>query len=551
VSSNLPPGGPGVPEYLDSHGGGPMQPPPPPAGGGRRTGLIAGGVIAGVVLIGAGAWGAWSFFATGPQPAEALPDSTVAYVSVDLDPSGGQKIEALRTLRKFPAFKDKVGLDTDDDIRERIFDEIQKSSPCDDLDYGDDIEPWLGDRMAVAAVDTGGDTPTPVFVLQVSDDDAADAGLQKLRDCGGGDDDSVAWAINDGWALLGEDQDTVDDIAADAADSPLSGDDDYSTWTDAAGDPGIVSMYAAPAAGGFLADNLDGLGAFGSTYAQEATSDGSGPTTITPNAAPDELKDALKDFKGMAATVRFDDGALEVEVAADAGSSQDALSDSDRGDDVLATLPDDTAAAIGVGLADGWFGDLVDQLGSSLGDGSSADELLDELSQESGLDLPDDAETLAGDSAALAVGADFDPNSFLESGDGTGVPVGLKVQGDPDEIEKVLDKLRPQVSEGEGFFLDSDSDGDMIAIGPDEDYRKQLLEDGDLGDSDVFQNVVREADDAAAILFVNFDAGDDWLSSIDDQDPEVADNLEPLQGLGISTWLDDDTSHLVLRVTTD
>ncbi|GAW51424.1 MULTISPECIES: DUF3352 domain-containing protein [unclassified Nocardioides] len=537
MSSNVPPGGPGVPEYLDSHGGGPRQPPPPPAGGGRRTGLVAGGVISGVVLIGAGAWGAWSFFATGPQPAEALPDSTVAYVSVDLDPSGGQKIEALRTLREFPAFKDKVGLDTDDDIRERIFEEIQKSSPCDDLDYGDDIEPWLGDRMALAAVDTGGDTPTPVFVLQVSDDDAADAGLQKLEDCGGDGGDSVAWAINDGWALLGESQDTVDGIAKDAAESPLSGDDDYTTWTDETGDPGIMTAYVAPEAGQILADNLDGLlSPFGGLGADA-------PVT--------GYADALEDFQGMAATVRFDDGALEVEVAADAGSSQDALSESDRGDDVLATLPDDTAAAIGVGLADGWFGDLVDQLASSVGGDTSADELLDQLSQESGLDLPDDAETLAGDSAALAVGADFDPNSFLESGDGTGVPVGLKVQGDPDEIEKVLDKLRLQVSEGEGFFLDSDSDGDMIAIGPDEDYRQQLLDDGDLGDSDVFQNVVREAGDAAAVLFVNFDAGDDWLSSIGDQDPEIADNLEPLQGLGLSTWLDDDTSHLVLRVTTD
>ena len=253
MSSSDPPDSPGGPEYLDSHGGGPLQPPPPaPGAGGRRTGLIVGGVIGLLVLVGAGAWGAWSFFSTGPQPAEALPDSTVGYVSVDLDPSGGQKIEALRTLRKFPAFKDKVGLDTGDDVRERIFEEIQKSSSCDGLDYGDDIEPWLGDRMAVAAVDTGGDIPTPVFVLQVTDEDAADAGLDKIKDCSGGD--SGAWAIDDGWALLGEDQDTVDDIVADAADSPLSGDDDYATWTDAAGDPGIVTAYVAPEAGQILAD---------------------------------------------------------------------------------------------------------------------------------------------------------------------------------------------------------------------------------------------------------------------------------------------------------
>lgn len=65
----------------------------------------------------------------------------------------------------------------------------------------------------------------------------------------------------------------------------------------------------------------------------------------------------------------------------------------------------------------------------------------------------------------------------------------------------------------------------------------------------MFQHVVDEADDAAAVLFVNFDTGD-WLTNIAEDDPEVAENLTPLQGLGISTWLEDDAGHLVLRLTT-
>jgi hypothetical protein len=263
---------------------------------------------------------------------------------------------------------------------------------------------------------------------------------------------------------------------------------------------------------------------------------------------PSEVTTALEDFQGMAATVRFDDGSLEIEVAADPGKSQDALKGADRGGDVLTTLPDDTAVAIGVGFADGWFGDIIDQVSSQVG-GMSGDELLDELSAESGLDLPDDVETLLGDSAAFALGSDFDLETFVNSSDGTGVPVGLKVQGDPEAIESVLDKLRPQMGESESI-VGSDSDGDMVAIGPDGDYRQRLLEDGGLGDSDAFDNVVREADDAAAVVFVNFDAGD-WLASLAEDDAEVADNLEPLEGLGISAWLDDDVSHAVLRITTD
>ena len=95
---------PGGPEYLDAIG----------AGGSahaadhghdndnRKRLIVLGALVAGGAVVAGGAWAATSFFATGSQPAEALPDSTIAYFSVDLDPSGGQKIEAIKTLRKFP-----------------------------------------------------------------------------------------------------------------------------------------------------------------------------------------------------------------------------------------------------------------------------------------------------------------------------------------------------------------------------------------------------------------------------------------------------------------
>ncbi len=125
----------------------------------------------------------WS--STGAQPAEALPDSTLGYASIDLDPSGEQKVEALKILKKFPAFNDEIDLDTDDDIRQKMFEEFDLGEACDGLDYEDDIEPWLGDRAAVAAVDTGEDTPVAAFVLQVKDEGAAEDGLAKIKDCAG------------------------------------------------------------------------------------------------------------------------------------------------------------------------------------------------------------------------------------------------------------------------------------------------------------------------------------------------------------------------------
>ena len=34
-------------------------------------------------------------------------------------------------------------------------------------------------------------------------------------------------------------------------------------------------------------------------------------------------------------------------------------------------------------------------------------------------------------------------------------------------------------------------------------------------------------------------------------DKEAADNLEPLQGIGMSAWIEDDASHIVVRMTTN
>ena len=115
------PGPGGTPEYLDYGSGAPIPPESPgarpAARRSRRTPLLVGGGVVGLLALGAGAWAALNFFQQGAQPAQALPASTVAYASIDLDPSGGQKIDAFRTLEKFPAFKDEVGIHSVDDVR--------------------------------------------------------------------------------------------------------------------------------------------------------------------------------------------------------------------------------------------------------------------------------------------------------------------------------------------------------------------------------------------------------------------------------------------------
>ena len=548
-------------------------------GGGLRKGVfIAGGVI-GLAAVGAGAWAAWSFLTTGPQPAEALPASTLAYASVDLDPSGGQKVEALRTLNKFPAFEDEVGIGADDDVRKVLVEKILEDAPCEGLTWADDFESWLGDRAAVAAVDVGEEEPEVVFVVQVKDADAAEDGLTAIKQCSShtaqgaevpdsSEESDGGWVIEGDWAVVSESEATAQKVVDAAQDGSLADDEEFQRWTGEAGDAGVATLYAGPEAGDWVADHAGEFLGFpfgGSTDCASGSvssdgdvmefdgcaDEGQSEESTDEEILPEGFEQKLRDFEGLAVTVRFDDGAIEVETAGDADLLGHGLLGTGAGADVMSTLPSDTTAAFGVGFDDGWFTSLMEYTAPYIGDTDDIDELMAQMEDESGLELPEDVETLLGESAVLSVGSDFDPDSFFESTDGSDVPIALKVKGDADEIEAVLEKLRAQFPADETAVLDSQTEGDVIVIGPNADYREHVLGEGDLGDSDVFQDVVREADAADLVFFVNVNELDAAIEAIAEGDEELADNLKPVSGFGSTAWTEDDVAHGVLRITTD
>lgn len=542
------PQGPSGPEYLESSAGSPVTGTTRPSDSRKRV-IVLGGLIGLVAVGGGAAWAASSFLSTGDQPAQALPASTIAYASVDLDPSGEQKVEAIRTLRKFPAFADNVDLDTDDDLRERLFTELTESGECEGLDYAADVEPWMGDRAAVAAVDTGAETPAPVLVLQVTDADGAEDGLATLQEtCGGDEVDSTtaAWTVEGDWAVIGETVEITDQVVADAAEGTLADDADFQTWTEEAGDPGIVSMYAAPAAGQYFGDVMGAQGSMAGSLSGMGEIDPGTSDSVTP-----EMEELFADFKGAAATIRFDDGALEIETAADPGQSMMALSGLDQGGaELVAGLPDDTVAAFALGFSDGWFTEMVDTFAELGGAEMTTEELMADMSEASGLDLPADAEALMGDAMAVSMGSGLDLEAFFNGGPGE-LPVGVTIQGDPDAIQTALDKIKVQMGP-DAELLETDVEGDRVTISPDADYRASLAGGGSLGDSEAYDEVVEDADEAAAVLFVDFDADDNWLARLaGEEDPEIAENIEPLSAFGITGWLEDGVSHSVVKLTTD
>ena len=551
---SMTPGGPADgPEYLD--GSGPAS--TAPDNDNKKRMIAVGAIVAGGAVVAGGAWAATSFFATGAQPAEALPASTVAYFSVDLDPSGGQKIEAIKTLRKFPGFTDKVDLQTDDDLRERFFEEVTSSGECEGLDYDADVKPWLGSRAAMAVVDLGEDEPTPVGVVQTTDAGKAEDGLSALVDaCGGGEaaeGDVGGWVVDGDWIVVAETPEIAQKVVDAADGSTLAGNASFEEWTGEAGDDGFMSMYVGKGVTKYL-NELGGMGGMGMMGMPGAAmgEDGSWLAEEPPSEeVPEELQQMIDDFDGMAATVRFDDGAVEIEYAmSNYQPDMTKFIDSQNGADMVAGLPDDTVAAFGMSLEEGWAGAMLDYVKSNLPDESATiDEQLAQFESETGLAFPEDVETLLGEGVTVSLGSGLDPDAVANGGPGE-VPVGIRIDGDADEIQAVLDKIAAQagpemaefmqVTEGDGYAVLALQDG----------YRGELEGGGSLGDSAAYSEVV-ESDEAQSLLFVNFNADDDWLVRLTGDSPEVSKNLEPLSAFGISGWVDDDVVHGLLKLTTD
>jgi len=591
------------------------QPPPPDTvtlGGGawkdpnegrpsRKWWYVGGGAVLAVALIAGGTvYAATQLRAQhDPGPAAGLPSDTIAYAAVDLDPSAGQKIEAIKALRKFPAFTQGVKLDPDSDLR-KLFVQKELTGGC-NIDWSKDVEPWLGNDIGGAVVPTDSNGPQPVAVLAVKDQAEAKKDLPKLLDCAPA---PHGLSIANGWAVIAASDSIAQGVSTSATGDTLADDSGFKTWVDRTGDPGVATFYASKSAGtqlsGFLDKAMGELGSFGgmgsgfgsssfaanSAYAPTAyrsnvgaaaaddpsapidpfeTTDPNNPFSLFMDMCPgalsgsgggmgssmpglDAQKQALKDFQGGAATLRFASSGFEVETAS--ASTATAASNGDLTTD-LGTLPADTAIAAGAADDPKVFDQVLDSFFQGLATGCSSTpaKVEGDLSKLTGLTLPDDLTTVFGHGATLAVSGALDPASFDSPTVPTkDFPVGIRLHGDPGQITSVLKKLPG--SQLQQLIATSSGDG-VVAVGPDAAYRDALLKKGDLGSDKTFADVVPHADKASAALFISFDRlrtiiGRD--SSADSS--QVAKNLEPLSALGASSWVDDGVSHGLLRLST-
>jgi hypothetical protein len=609
----------------------------------RRTALAAAGTLGVAAVVGGGVWVGQAFLARGPQPAEALPASTLGYAAVDLDPSGSQKIEAAEFLAAFPSLGEGK---SSGDLRERFFNLVMSDVSC-DLKFAD-VAPWVGNRAAVAVV--GYDRPEPVVVVEVTDAPGLEKGLDNAEKCADG---KAGHAVLGGWAVLARTDAVAKTVLADGLEAPLAKDADFQKWTGKAGDPGIVTLYAAPAAGdailkaaekdpftammaasglssmdpigmaaglvplfGVASDVSSGMssgmeGDSGSDEGyfsyepltkaeqqrldkmtpqeQEAYSEekyGPFPTEVMSDEemaslppevgnqmllddqaelaasaaedladdempameddfpipeVPEDVRAALRDFRGAGGVLRFADGALELELVADHLSmGTNDLVAGGGGDDLLDTFPGTTPIAYGAGLADGWEEHLLDGFGLGMWGGTEK-SVIKEFEKGTGLDYPADLESLGGTGFAVVTDKGFNPDDlFFEKTP----PVAARIHGDPARVEGALAKLKRNVADS----LVWRRDGDDVLVGADKAFLERLAGASGLTGSKTYESVLPEADDAASVLFIDFDA-DSWLAKATSKKDRA--DVEPLKALGFSRTVKDGDDHTLVRLTTD
>ena len=518
----------------------PEQPPPASRKGRGGVIAVAASVVA-VLAIAGGGYAAWQFFAgSGARPAEVLPASTFAMVAVDLDPTGGQKIEAIKTLRKLPTFREETGLKPDSDVIKAIWEETL-AKECKDVDYGQDIKPWIGQRAALGGVELDKGKPLPVMALQMSDADAAQKGMTKLTACAkdSGDDD-FGFTLGEDYVIVSDSTAHAKSIAAAGEKSPLAEDASYQKWTEEAGGPGILNGYVSQRGGQVFRDEIGG-------DLEEAGAD-----------ATKQLDKALKAFKGAGATLRFNDGGLEMAFAGGGDTSK--VGTTSVGDHVDA-LPKDTAALI-AGAVDGdklsgQIEEAIKGFSDTFGglSGTDGQDPLDVLEQQTGLRLPEDLISVLGDSFSVSIGGDA-PADLDAVQEPSELPLGYLVRGDDAAVKDVVDRVEQRSGvrlEDLPATFDSGDGKAVLATSP--DYAQELLTKGSLGDDDAFKDVVPHADKSPFVLYLSLENG--WSQALaksardnaGKDGAEIAGDIEALRALGLSAWTEGSTAHALVRLT--
>ena len=468
---------------------------PAPRPSGRRAGLLVGGVVAALVLGGGAVFAVQQLSGGGAQPADVLPGDAYGYLRLDIDPSAGQKIAAVRFLDKLPQVRDTLG---GDDPRKKLWELIATEASDDCISafsYDTDIAPWLGDR-AGAAIRPGGteDKPHVALAEQVTDEARAEQMLGKLFAC---DPDGADIEKKDGYVLVMPPGTGTATMAA-VAKGTLSTNATFTGDMSALGEQGVVSAWFDMTRG---AKELQGLGA-GALGLSSTTAVGAEGR--------------------VAAALRFDPSYVELAgVVRGATAVKATPGDATQ----LLNLPDDTAVALHVSGADQAVDAAWPQLADQLEDlsGVTGGDVIGEIEQQLDVTLPEDLKVLLGRSFTVSA-----PQQDLTAADSF-VVGGKIVSGDSARATALVDRL----DQAMGGVITHTLDAGTLYLASDPAYVETLKQGGGLGDSDAFKAALGDVGSANGVLFVDLDRIES--AYLGDLEGDTRAAVESLRAVGAST----------------
>ncbi len=512
---------------------------------GPRPGLVIG-IVVGVVAALALPLSAFAIFrfmsGGGTQPQDVLPGNAVAYVRVDLDPSAPQKMAAIHFLRTFPAFEKHTHI-TDDstDVRQTIFDAMLGSAPC-QVDYQQDVAPWLGDRFgaAVMAPSAGNTDPSVVGAVQVTDRQAAEQGLRKLQGCHRAGEPAGGWSYLDGYMVVAKTQQEAADSAAAAKRTPLADNAEFRADMAKLGDPGIASLW------------FSGEGLY-QVFRDHVTSD-PGPAGSALDHMGDQVRRQVESTAHSgAAAFRFDDSFLELATVL----TGDAYQQPTDGAVADMALPKTTAAALGFVHGAKYVDRQSDVLLGMMAAHRATDpeQARRQLEQHLGLQFPDDVKTLVGDSFTVALdGKGLGLAAIAGRGNPSLIDLGARSTTDTEAFRRVVQSLQDAATRhGVPVKLAVQDTPDGATVALNKDYAATLAGGGPLPGTAVFDRAVPNAGEAQSVLFINVDvlksAGLGMASLGSGGMQELLANVSKLEAVGASSTVHDGYSQGTIRIT--
>lgn len=490
------------------------------------TGLSAGAVAA--VAVGGVTLGQF-LSGGGSQPEDVLPADTIGFARVDLDPSAGQKLNAVRLLRKFPS----VRLQGQDDLKATVGEMLLEDNDF-GLDYDKDVAPWLGDRAAVAALPAPArstEPVAPVVVLQFTDQEKMTASLEKARKAiakkpwfGYGATPRVApesgpesaplektqrvpfgYATRDGYVFLAETEKQA--RAAAGAEQVLADDPDFAADADAldVGDQVAVGWVDVGAA--YDAVPEDERKQFAE---QLGATHPSGRMVAGLHVEPSYVE-----LTGQAHGLQPTD----VTSAAAGFPGTGLVKDFPQGTDVAFSVTN-----LGPAAAELWkyFGE-----DPYLG--------LDDEADQMGLRMPGDLEAVLGKEVGVGVLLDGDVDDW---------DVDAVARARTDHSARAVEVLRTLSEVEPDAVVRPTSDGWVLATSDRLAAEAADGKDG-LGSDPQFGQAVRDADDANGLLYVDIASLVDFFLSPDDPDYQ---DFRPLAAFGMSSTGDGKDGEFTARL---